>query len=663
MHKIKILILVLTFQSLFIFGNNSFVINSGYNRPVQSFSQQNNNILYSCDARGTLMIWDTESKSLIDKIQISYLQVKTIAVNSSGTKLAVVETDNISSFRLSVWDLQKKIKLFSHKMEGLPIFIKFSPNSNFIVYSKTDWNGLVFLDSSRGQEVPLLFEDYGIVSSIYLTSSEKTLMFYSPSGNIQYWNLTNGTLKAPPIKTRRELSSINMTRDGTLMTASDGDSLYLISLRTGGILYSEKLSNIQYAGIDNSTNKLIVLFKKDNNLKLGVWSIYRANNQNSLIKEKEIDINPNINTSAGFEIINNKIYFSGVMGEILVTDINTGSTMVFSKNIISSISDLSILNGELFLATDKELITLKSDFFQTKLKITKKTDIKLDIIKNPFNVPTGIVNDGKSFFVYPMDILKGSIKKLYYNNLSIVSDDFSSPLVSVDYSNGKFISLEKDGTCRIINSSTGKNIFKYSSFGINSLAYVYGNNLIAGRNRTVYLKSPLLHINPASEEVVPIKESNLLIFKVDYDSITRTLYTLGFEERTSGLKTVLKSHTGRNWELSETIMTYPGEDQSGTFVVDERKSRIYLSIGNSGLIMYGWEGFTNLENTNHVPEKLYIYGDYLISLNIDFSITIWDTDTGKIILNYFLLKNNKWIAVNADENIILSDSSLQEYIN
>ena len=338
MHRIKLIIFLLTLQTFFLFSDDSFVINSGHSRPVQSFSQQNN-ILYSCDNRGTLMIWDTKTKLLLDKLQISYLQIKTITVNSTGTRIAVVETDNISSFRLSVWDLEKKIKLFSHKMDGLPLVVKFSPSSKYIVYSKADWNGLVFLDSSRGQEVPLLFEDYGIVSSIYMTSTEKTLMFYSPSGNIQYWNMSNGTLKAQPIKTRKDLSSINMTDDGTLMTASDGNNLYLISLQTGLTLYSEKLSDIQYAKIDNSQNRLIVLFKIKNDFKVGIWSIYRMQNQERLIKEKEIDLTSNINSSAGFEIIQNNIYFSGPLGEILVSDINTGKTLVFSKNIISSISD------------------------------------------------------------------------------------------------------------------------------------------------------------------------------------------------------------------------------------------------------------------------------------------------------------------------------------
>jgi hypothetical protein len=223
--------------------------------------------------------------------------------------------------------------------------------------------------------------------------------------------------------------------------------------------------------------------------------------------------------------------------------------------------------------------------------------------------------------------------------------------------------LEKDGSCQIINSYTGDNVFKYSSFGINSVESVFGDNLIAGRNRTTFLKSPLLHINTVTEEVVPIDESNIIIFKMDYDSITRTLYTLGFEERNSGLITVLKAHTGRAWELTDTIMTYPGEDQAGSFVVDESKSRIYLSIGNSGLIMYGWNGFTDMEQTNHIPKNLYVEKNLLVSLNTDSSLSFWDTTKGELIVNFYLMKTGEWIAITKDKETILSNTNLTNLIN
>ena len=127
--------------------------------------------------------------------------------------------------------------------------------------------------------------------------------------------------------------------------------------------------------------------------------------------------------------------------------------------------------------------------------------------------------------------------------------------------------------------------------------------------------------------------------------------------------TFLKDHYGQAWELTETILAFPGEDQAGSFVVDEARSRIYLSIGNGGLVMYGWDGFTDMENSEHIQKKLYIYNNLLIALNTDSTLSFWNTVNGKFLLDFYLLQNGKWITASSEGKIILSDNSLRYLIN
>jgi len=660
--KSKFLFFLLFIITFHTFSQDNIIINSGHSYTVHNFSSANNK-LFSCDNKGTLMVWDIAKKTLTKKLQISYLQIRNMVVNFDGTRVAIVETDTISSFKLSVWDLQSNNKLFSHKMEELPLFIKFSPKGSYVVYSNTDWNSLTFLDSEKGYEVPLMFDDYGIVSSTFITGSEKTLMFYSPSGTIQYWNLLNGEIKTEPIRTRKDLSSIEMTEDGAFMTASDNNNLYLISLRSGKTLSSIKTSGIISSSIINKTKDLVLLQKNNNKYKINIWKIITTQGTESLKPLKTIELPSNIVPGSGFTIIDNSIYLSGNQGQIISINISTQKTNIFSENIMADISDLKILNGILMLATDTNIFTLKTDILNNTGTIEEKPVVEVESYVNPFLEETGIVSDNNNFYIYPKSETKGEFKKFNNGLFTTFNTNFSSPIISAEYNDGKFITLEKDGSCQIVNSYTGEQIFRYSSFGINSIESVFGNNLIAGRNRTTFLKSPLLHINPASEEVVPIKESNIIIFKMDYDNITRTLYTLGFEERKSGLLTVLKSHTGSAWELTDTIMTYPGEDQAGSFIVDESKSRIYLSIGNSGLIMYGWNGFTDMETTNHIPKTLYVNKDILVSLNTDSSLSFWNTLNGKLLLNFYLLKNGEWISVSDNNEVTFSKESLKYLVN
>ncbi len=662
MHKFKLLIFLLFTFSISVFSENSLVINTGHSHPIQTFTS-NGKLLFSSDNSGILMVWNTENGSLIKKLQVSYLMVKDLAVNAAGTRVAVVETDTISSFKLSVWDLEKDKKLFSHKMDELPLFIKFSPTGKYVTYSKTDWNGLLFLDAEKGFEVPLMFADYGIVSSIYITPSGKTLMFYSPSGTIQYWNLTNGEIKTSPIRTRKDLSSISMTSDGAFMAASDNNSLYLISLQTGKTLYSQKLSGIFASSIIKDSKFLITLQKIDTKYEISLWKIFTTKGRESLTRIKSFEIPQPIIPTAGFNLVDGTAYLAGLEGEIISLNTDTGKSDIFSHNIMANISDLDIMNGEMLIATDRNLFSLSSNLFTDGSEPVSKSDINIINYNNPFMEATGVVTSKTNFFIYPMDISKGTLKKLNYGQFENFSDTFSSPIVSAEYSNGNFITLEKDGTCQIIDAFTGNSTFSYTSYGINSIESVFDDNLIAGRNRTDFLQSPLLHINKFTEEIVPVKESNILIFKMDYDSITRTLYTIGFEKRRSGLMTVLKAHTGQAWELTDTVLTYPGEDQAGSFIVDEAKSRIYLSIGSSGLVMYGWDGFTDMEYSEHIPEKLYIHKNLLISLNTDSSLSIWNTINGQLILDFYLFKNGKWIISSSNGRNILSDDSMKNLIN
>ncbi len=662
MRRFKLLIILLTILTVHAFSEDKPVINSGHSHPVQSFSS-NGNILYSCDDRGTLMVWDTNTKALIKKLQISYLQVRNMAVNFDGSRIAVVETDTISSFKLSVWNIETEEKLFSHKMEELPLFIQFSPKSSFIVYSKTDWNSLIFLDAEKGFEVPLMYDDYGIASSAYITNSEKTLLFYSPSGTIQYWNLSNGIIKTPPIRTRKDLSSINITEDGAFMTAFDNNNLYLINLQNGKTLSTVKISGVQSSSIVNKTGELIILKKNNNKFEIGIWKIITSRGREGLNEVNSVDLPSTIQPGPEFTTIDNTIYLSGYMGEIFAINILTNTSDVFSENIMETITDIKLINGELILASDKKIVSMSTNILTDPSNLNDIFDIRLKFFDNPFKETTGIVTDKYNFYIYPKENLKGELRKFSNGHFTPLSTIFTSPIISVDFVNGNFVTLEKDGSCQIINLYTEENIFRYSSFGINSLEFVFGENLIAGRNRTTFLKSPLLHINPDTEEVVSIEESNIIIFKMDYDNITRTLYTLGFEERKSGLITVLKAHTGRAWELNETIMTFPGEDQGGSFVVDESKSRIYLSIGTSGLVMYGWDGFTDMEGSNHIPKNLYVDNNILAALNTDSSISFWNTKNGKLLYNFYLLKTGEWIAISADNKIGLSNNSLQSLIN
>jgi hypothetical protein len=144
--------------------------------------------------------------------------------------------------------------------------------------------------------------------------------------------------------------------------------------------------------------------------------------------------------------------------------------------------------------------------------------------------------------------------------------------------------------------------------------------------------------------------------------MTRNLYTLGYEERTGGLRTVLKQHSGSNYDRITTLLSYPGEDPEATLAVDPVSSRVFTSLGFGKVHMYAWNGFTYLEAINHIPRNLYVHRGFLYSLNGDSSISVWDTDRGHLLMTMYLFSDFSWAVVPQDGEPY-TDGGAQRYIH
>ncbi|MDC7126090.1 MAG: hypothetical protein PQJ46_11025, partial [Spirochaetales bacterium] len=237
-----------------------------------------------------------------------------------------------------------------------------------------------------------------------------------------------------------------------------------------------------------------------------------------------------------------------------------------------------------------------------------------------------------------------------------------TPLVCAKYHDGKILTLDTNGKCSIIDYNTGKTTFSYTAYGIRDVDFIDNDNIIAGRSSSATISSPLLHINTKTEETVPIDDSDILIFGLKYDEIGKKLYTLGFEERNGLMRTILKQRTGKHFEKITTIISYPGEDITSSFVSDPNSSKIFTSIAHSGINMIYWRGLTSLSKTFSIPEALKLNGDILVTQNRDSSFTIYNQLNGKKIMDFFVFEDLSYAAFLGDNKIYCSPGA-EKYIN
>ncbi len=652
----KLIILFITFfLTMQINAAERILINSGHSSSVEALALDNyNQKLFSGDDNGTVKIWDLYKNQLSMNLQVSHLPVKAIAVNPADTTIAVLTTDSLSNFKLSVWNWKTGKKLFSHRLSEMPLFFRYSPKGTYLVYGKPSWDSVTFLDAKKGYRKQMLTGGTGIVSTSFISSSEKTILLYTPSGTIQYWDLKTGKSKIHPIRTIGSLSSVHILKNGKYMSGYYDGLYYLINLVSGQVQDTIPLNNVEYAALDSATGDIALVSKKEGTYYL---SIYAVSDSPAfyLIKSIKLTLAP---SQSGITFSNGCIYFSLKDGSLYKTTVQTGRTALFSKNILQTISDIGIIQGAMLIATKENIVKVESELFNGSTDTQSFNRFSVSSFQNSLNGPTGIVTShDNSFFLYSKGTTPGVLEKFSpYGDIKF-SSNFSSPLISIQNIDNTFLSLENNGRCSIIDEDTGNTLFSYTSYGIQSVTRIFNGNIVAGRTQTGLIKDPLLKINIKTEEVVPIRDTNILSFMVGYDPVTRTLYSLGFEQKGDSLKTVLKSHRGSSLEITRTLLTYPGEDSAASFIVDKNKSRVFTSLGFGGISMLSWNGFTSLESSSHIPRKLHLYKNILFSVNSDSSVTLWDTTRGTIIMDMYLLKNGGWVAIRKDGKVFASSNA------
>ncbi|MDC7125089.1 MAG: hypothetical protein PQJ46_05960, partial [Spirochaetales bacterium] len=209
--------------TLSTFGDTPrFLINNSHTNSISAIEYSElSNTLVTAGNDGKLKVWGLPDGKLEYQLQASYTQIRKMAISQSGSYAAIISSDGINVVELSVWNWKTGKKLFSKRLKEVPLFITFSPKGTFLVYGKTDWNSLVFLNAKTGSKRYPIREGFGIVSSAFISNSEKTLLTYNSSGSIQYWDLKNGKRKTK-IPTTPDLKNISFTSSGRYMTGYDG---------------------------------------------------------------------------------------------------------------------------------------------------------------------------------------------------------------------------------------------------------------------------------------------------------------------------------------------------------------------------------------------------------------------------------------------------------
>jgi WD40 repeat protein len=570
----------------------------------------------------------------------------------------VVEKGRLNSYRLTVWDWEKQSLLFSRDLEEFPLDMTFSPRGNFLAYSKTSWESMTFIDADTGRKLYYMDRGFGIVSGFAVSPSERTLMTYSPSGSIQYREVRTGTLKTR-LETVPNLSNIEFSKGLRYMAASGEDQLLLIDLVSGKTVARYPLTNIESISI-NSVNNKIACYTGGFRGSLYIFTFTGGN----LLRQ---EIPKPRGEAYGDLLFTEKILFAAGRGGEIYTYTSEGLPQSsFSQNKLLPITGIDFQGELMVLASENEIITFESDFFTSSNPLALPEYLEATFHSNPLSGASGITawdeerfilwkkvknEKGKSIFIHPRT---GQYQGLY--------EDYSNPLISLDYTSLGLLTLQENGIVKLINPVTLTDNFEYNLFGLQDVI-ASNSYIMAGKNRDSGFPSSLVRINPDTGETLPLKNDTKVIYKLAYNSKEDSLLTLGLEDSGPGTNTtVLEELTGGTYQFKRTLYTYPGEDLNASVVVEPETGEVYTSLGFSVTKIARLEGFYSFEQKERIPRDLFLHNTHLYSLNEDDSITVWGKNTGKKLMDFFIFRDKNWVALLSDGRYY-SSSGADEYIS
>ncbi len=630
------------------------VVETGHIGAVNALAyDKKDSLLFSGGSDGTVRAWDMSNRELVGTLQVGHLPVRMLAVNPLSHEIATFETDNINTFRITAWNWETGKRLFSHDLSETPLFMKYSPSGNFLVYGVTNWRSLNFLDSSTGETLPYFQGGIGIVSDVIISDSEKSIMTYSPSGQIEYWTLDSGTLRQS-YHTLPNLSAISFTPNNRYLIGAYNDNLVMIDLVGGQTVASTALPGIEDTSLDPSTNEVAVYSNGGNGPELSLYSL-----TNGFIRMGSA-------FSAPQSPVNDLEFIDGVLisaenGSPLSAERPYFSPSGFGVNNLLQINDIAVNSDKMVLTSQNHILSLGSSILDMT-DSTQAQSVSFSRTANPYGGPTGALalRDGR-FVLWNLNGQNGSYR--IYGSFGIGSaiGNFPAPFVDVRDAGSELLTLDSQGTVNLLNIDSGVSTFNYTAFGLQSVAYINPQKIIAGRSQSGALNTALLQINPVTEETVPIPDSSIVVFDMAYDSANQELYTLDIENSSSGTSTVLKAHQLSTLDRGEKLLSYSGEDHTSGLAVDSAANSVYSSLGFDGVkeIMPDNGNTTNLAPTDHIPRKLLVHGDWVISLNTDSTVTVWSRLTGQRVLDLYLFKNLSWAAVLRSGQFISSPGAEQ----
>ena len=640
-------------------------------------------MLFSAGEDGTIRVWSHDRRAIVRHLRLGAVRVMRIALHPDRPLVAAVARSTMGHDLLEVWDWRSERRLYRHRLQEAPLHLGFTSLGSSLVYSRAQFDSVVFLEPATGKRQDRLSAAFGIVSYVAMSTNERTIMTYQPTGEVRYWDAATSALKAA-VPTLPGLESIALSADKNLLVArSDGD-LVAIDVVTGAVRSRLRMPRQAQVVVADQFAQISVLQPDDR--EDGAFVLQQRALDRALTPKPErrlpLDGAP---TAAAYA---RRTLFFAVGGTI--REVLPGGVVPFVRDELVVAEALAADGAMLLVATRHRIAvarlqrsepTLVPEFAPLSAGAQLPRLATASVLRNPFGTAVGltVMPAAASSAPLPASTLPPDAGRPHRQSSVILVwnregesgrlgtldprtgryrmriSGLPAPLSQVSLVEGRLVLLDSLGNITMYRVADVMNATVHTAPeperefwapGTGTVLSI-GDHLIAGRTRAHATTTPLLKIDATHAETLLIPDDALLIFDLAQHAGGQLL-TLGVEPPRDGVgsgrtRTVVRMRDGGDLSRQRVVYGFSGEDLAATLAESPDRQRIYFTLGAD--VVRVWDGtrLQEMERTDRQPRELVMVGDLLVARNADATFTVWNRFTRRVLFHLYLFHDFNWI--------------------
>lgn len=606
---------------------------------------------YTAGNDGFIIKWSSDGMG--EHYQITDLQVKSIVRNPATSDIAVYETDGIATHKVTVLDSRSFSKKYTKRFNDTVTALNFSEKGNFLIVGTAAVNGTYILSAKTGSIAKKTTDLTGIISYAKTGPTEKTAVFYSPSGTIIYYDLSSMKVMKK-FNCESKLNQVQLAGSGkyeSMFLAGEKDgTIYIIDATSGKnlALYSAKNTQILSSATDGEDEGIYFIINdgKSNILKLVTNETLRLQRQAAssqimnppapLVVKKFTNLkNKDVITCASKN--SGTIILGTQSGNIYtLTDIPESETYTLfplTEKMYERIYDITSDNQDFYLLTSNAIY--KSSYDTKVVDLMGRNPSQTNILKY------------ENYAILWSKNTKKSVVKVDLSDKTKESTVLFTPdniLQNLRIFGNKIIYIQGTSTVSIYNLDTKENTKVFTGTSVQDAVLIDEKNLYVAKTSTSENDSPIATVDITTGETAPLNFNGNVAFSLcyDYDNSRSALYGIVIRMQNGSAVTEVFSYSPDS-KTSSALLRLNEEDTSAFTAL--YYPVIYTNLGKNQVYACTTTTRKNqvMRRSASMPIKVERCDKRIAILNRNGSISWYNSTSQSPLSDWYLTVSGEWM--------------------